>query len=47
MFFVIWYEGRHENVSAYETEKEALAFIDWTGLDPDELEIVQGEYGDF
>ena len=47
MFFVIWYQGWNENVHAYETKAEAAAFITATGLDPDEFDIVEGEYGDF
>jgi hypothetical protein len=46
MFFVIWYEGWSERVVARETEADAKAFIDETGMDPDEFEIMEGDYPD-
>lgn len=47
MFHVIWYEGWSENIHAFDTAQEATSFIENTGMDPDEFEIVEGEFGDF
>ena len=46
MLFVVWYEGWSERVVARETEADAKAFIDETGMDPDEFEIMEGDYPD-
>jgi hypothetical protein len=47
MFHVVWYEGWTENVHSFDTKDEAAAFIDLTGMDPDEFEIVENESADF
>lgn len=46
MFFVIWYEGWTENIYGFETEEKAKAYIDFTGMDPDEFEIQEGDFPD-
>lgn len=47
MFYVVWCEGWNEHVRGFDTEAEATAFIDETGMDPDEFEIVESDYPDF
>jgi hypothetical protein len=46
MFYIIWYEGWSERIVACETEADAKAFIDETGMDPDEFEITEGDFFD-
>lgn len=41
MFHVIWYEGWSENTHSFDTQAQAIAFIDETGMDPDEFEILE------
>lgn len=41
MFHVIWYQGWNENTKSFDSKAEAVAFIDATGLDPDEFDIVE------
>lgn len=41
MFHVIWYQGWAENGKSFDTMAEAAAFIDDTGLDPDEFDIIE------
>lgn len=40
MFHVIWFEGWTENVHTFESREAAAQFIDDTGLDPDEFDII-------
>ncbi len=42
MYYVIWYDGWTEYVQSFWTEAKAKAFVDETGMDPDEFDIVKG-----
>jgi hypothetical protein len=46
MFFVIWYEGWSENIYAFDSKDEAARYIEDTGMDPDEFEIMEGDFPD-
>jgi len=45
-FTVYWCDGRHQFAVQRETKAAAEAFIDETGMDPDEFDIVEEEFPD-
>lgn len=47
MYHVIWYEGWDENTHSFDTLEEASMFIDNTGADPDEFDILECPNDDF
>lgn len=42
-YIVVWYSGWHEHIHAFDSEAKAKAFVDETGMDPDEFDIVESE----
>ena len=43
MFDVIWYDGWIEYIQRFDSRDQAIAFIDATGMDTDEFDIVETE----
>jgi hypothetical protein len=41
-YTVVWYDGWHENLKWFTTEDQAQSWVDATGMDPDEFDIVEG-----
>tara|TARA_R110000868_G_scaffold344666_4_gene605765 strand:+ start:1107 stop:1253 length:147 start_codon:yes stop_codon:yes gene_type:complete len=45
-YLVIWYEGWTEREQPFSTYDSAMSFIEDTGLDPDEFDLVEDEIFD-
>jgi hypothetical protein len=41
-YTVVWYEGWSEYRKWFATEHQAQEFVDATGMDPNEFDIVEG-----
>ena len=42
-YVVVWYSGWEEREFPFPTYDSAMSFIDMTGADPDEFDVVEDE----
>jgi hypothetical protein len=45
-YLVVWYTGWQEHERPFPTYDSAMSFIEDTGLDPDEFDIVEDDIPD-